>query len=258
MKRLTATLCLTIAVLLGSAGTSWCADKSAGDKVFEEIGTTLVLVRILDRLKIFHGIKLKDGSTRRRSSEKHYKPMSARDLEKGLSSGFEKAGIETFLYSDVAGFCDGPDKSKIRDLFAAKGELPGLIRRAAFKAIRKCESKYSLIVTLTLDGLSEREKGSVLYKGRATVYDVSKRIPRTISIALFEGHSAGANVMDVREAVFEKVAAKLVGGKVTGSNKVYKGKLLQKMRIILEAKQREIAKAKKLAAECVAKKYKGC
>jgi len=249
MRNLTATLCLTLAVLLGSAGTSWGADKSAGDKVFEEFVTQLLLVRILDRLKIFHGIKLKDGSTRRRSSEKHYKPMSAGKLDSMIAPGFKKAGIETVLYSDVADECDGPDKSKIRDLFAAKGELPGLIRRAAFKAIRKCESKYSLIVTLTLDGLSEREKGRVLYKGEAKVYDVSKRIPRTISIALFEGHSAGANVMDVREAVFEIVAAKLVGGKVTGSNKVYKGKLLQKVRIILEAKQPAIAEAKRKAAE---------
>jgi len=258
MRNPTTTLCLTIAVLLGSAGMGWSADKSAGDKAFEEYVTTLVVVRILNRLKIFHGIKLKDGSTLRRSSEKHYKPMSAEKLDSMIAPGFKKAGLETVLYEDVAEDCDGPDKSKIRDLFAAKGGLPGLILRAAFKAMRKCESKYSLIVTLTLDGLSEREKGRVLYKGEAKVYDVSKRFPRKISIALFEGHSAGTNVWDVREAVFEKVAAKLVGGKVTGSNKVYKGKLLQKMRIILEAKQREIAKAKKLAAECVAKKYKGC
>jgi len=34
MKRLTATICLTIAVLLGSVGVSWSADKQKGHAAY--------------------------------------------------------------------------------------------------------------------------------------------------------------------------------------------------------------------------------
>ena len=38
MKRLTATICLTIAVLLGSAGVSWSADFQKGYTAYESGG----------------------------------------------------------------------------------------------------------------------------------------------------------------------------------------------------------------------------
>jgi hypothetical protein len=232
MKNLTATICLTLAVLLGSAGASWGDDKSGGDRALEEFAT-LVVVRNLAQLKIYG-----DPATQRRSSEKHYKAISSAKLKKRLFSGLKKAGIELFEYDDFAADCDAPNKSKFEDAFATKGSFPSRIWRAAYKAVQTCEIKYFIIVTLTLDGLSEREKGRILFEAKAKVYELSRPIARTIAFERFEGHSAGARIRDAREAVYEKVTAKLVGGKVAGSNKVYKGELLQTVRNKLEAKQR--------------------
>ena len=246
MRKLTATLCLTIAVLIGSVGVSLSADKSGGDRALKELAT-LVVVRDLDWLRTFPTV----GHIRR-TSEKRYKPISSEKLQKGLFSGLKKAGFDPFDYDEISAACDAPDLSKFKDQFAVRGYL-GRIRRAAYKAVQTCEIKYFMIVTLTLDGLSEREKGRILFEAEAGVYELSKPRNRTrsrrIAVAEFKGHFAGVRIWDVRHAVFEKVTAKLVGGKVAGSNKVYKGELLQKVRI--RAKQRALAEAERASGGSV-------
>jgi hypothetical protein len=235
MRNLTGTLCLTLFIILGNAGLSWSADKSAGDNVSEGFLTTLVVVRVLDQEVTFPEIKFKDGSTVRRTSKKSYSPRSAEEMEIILEDGILDAGLEYIMYEDFAEECNAPDQSKIRELFVAKGRIPYLMPRDAFKkSMRECEIIYFMTVKLTVDVVSE--KGWVLFEGEAMVFELQKRKYRIIDIARFEGRSAGGgDVVDAEQTV----AAYLVGGKVTGSNKVYKGKLLQKVRINLEAKHRK-------------------
>jgi len=245
MRKLTATICLTIAVLFGSAGVSWGADKSGGDKAAKKLITTLVLVRDLKQLTTY-----KSSRNSRSATEEEYKPISSSGLELPLFSAFGKGGFELIDYRDLAedSECNAPKKSKIKVSFVTKEMVPTQMLRAAFKASRKCEINYFMIVTLTLDSLSEQQKGRIIFRGGARVYDVSRRIARTIGIARFKGHSAGKKLMDIRTAVFREVSAKLAGGRVSGSEKSDDGDLLRRLRNRLESRQRADIKRRTLPA----------
>ena len=109
---------------------------------------------------------------------------------------------------------------------------------AAFKAIQRCELNYLIVVTLTLDSLTEMGKGRIKYAGEARAYDVSRSRARIIGLRRFDGHSSGGKKHELELKIFDEFTEKIAGGEVSANKKTDNGVFLQSLRKSLGILQR--------------------
>jgi uncharacterized protein len=245
MKNLTATLCLTISVLLGSAGVSWSADWEQGKSAYLNNNYILASEELTPLADAGHaGAQISlalifskggNGVSKNDAKSAKYYELAA------------KQGVLTAQYNTAANYLVG--RGVLQDYQAAQYWY------------RKCAEQNSVTEKPPVPLMMCRHfLAGMYYEGTEIPQDYSKAKFWFLKAAELDSHSSMVNlgVMYANgEGVLQDRASAHMWFNIAASMGA-KGGAKYRDQIAKSMPPAQIADAQKLARECVRKKYKGC
>jgi len=126
------------------------------------------------------------GSTTQKGEVISYRILSSGNVDAAMTQVLSTSGFEVISYDDVVGACGGPEPEEIHEHFVVNDKMPRKVRTAAIRAARSedCEIKIWAYGTLdagvaTTDPTTGNKR--VYVTVRAQVYNISKKLPKTIA-----------------------------------------------------------------------------